>query len=291
MLSRRGTTLVELLVALVLAAIILASATGTLLRQQRATSGTIAAGEGATQVRAGTALLAAQFAGLAPSATDLREASDTALQARTAVLAGLACATDPVTTIAADDADLSSAGIASAPRPGDSLWWYEPDSLRWAGRPVADAWADSLRCDGAESGGAPAIARRVLRLRLDAPDTVPTLAPLRVTRQVRLALYRSGDGTWQFGFREWSASTGAFAGPQPAAGPFQRVTPDGARSGFRYFDADGAAITPNGDPRSIARIARIRITAIALPPPAAAPRFGPSARDSFDVALRPAPGP
>ena len=291
MLSRRGTTLAELLVALVLGALVLASATGSILRQTRATSGMMAAGRDVAQARAAAALLSAELAQLASASTDLAEARDTALQARTAVVTGVACETAPVATLAADDGGLSGAGVASAPRTGDSLWWYLADSSRWIGRLVSDASTDSLRCEAAERGGDPAIARRVLRLHMDGNDVVPALAPVRVTRQVRLVLYRSGDGTWQFGVREWNVGTRSFSSPQPAAGPFQRVAPDGARTGFRYLDVDGAPLSPGTDAAEIARVARVRITAIALPAPTANARLGPPARDSGDVAFRTSPAP
>lgn len=294
-LKRRGASLLELLVALVLVAVILSAATASLLRQQRTVTGMAAAGHGAAQVRAATGVLPAQLAFAAASALDLvaGEARDTALQFRAPVASGIACDDSPSPTLALGDDDLPLGGMSSVPRAGDSLWWYQADSARWTGQRLADAWIDSGACPGAGPVGAPPAARRVIRLRVgpSAPGAggpesmISVRAPLRITRPVRLSLYRAADGTWQLGVRDWSEVTHSFAGPQPAAGPLQRVAPDGARTGFRYYDAAGMQVYPELDPAALVRVARVRMTAIAPASPGVGLRVGAPARDSADVAL------
>jgi hypothetical protein len=289
-LSRRGASLAELLVALVLAAVILAVATGTLLRQQRSVAGMVTGGHGVAQVRAATGVVSAQLAFAAASARDLvaGEARDTALQLRTPVASGIACDDAPSPSLAFGDDDLPVGGLSSVPRAGDSLWWYQADSARWNGQRVADAWTESGACPGAEAAGAVATLRRILRLRTDASDPatrIPERSPLRVTRQSRLSVYRAGDGTWQLGLRDWSDVTHSFASPQPAAGPLQRVAPDRAQTGFRYFDITGGQVFPEQAPATLPSVVRIRFTALAVPAPAAGPHNGAPARDSVDIAL------
>lgn len=279
--------MVELLVSLVLGALILASATGSLLQQHRATVGMVRDAAAASQSRSGAALLASELALLSPEGADLvrGQSLDTALQLRTAITTGIACDSAPTLTLAGASDDLAGGGIASAPRTGDSLWWYSSDSARWIDARVLDSWADSLHCAAAD--GASPVVRRVVRIRANGGELVPGLSPIRVTRQVRIALYRSGDGTWQLGLREWNDATGSFAAPQPVAGPFQRSASDGSRTGFRYFDAGGTPLHPEADSLSAALVSRIRLTTVALTPERGGVRSALPVRDSTDVVVRP----
>jgi hypothetical protein len=64
--------------------------------------------------------------------------------------------------------------------------------------------------------------------------------------------------------REWSETTQRFAPPQPIAGPFARRLGTGVQTGFRYFDAEDWELPVGGAGVEVGRIARIRVTAIAL---------------------------
>jgi type II secretory pathway pseudopilin PulG len=292
-LTRAGTTIAEMLVSLTLAAVVLAVATGSLLRQQRTTTSMTASVESAAQLRLALALLPAQVGHGPASSADLvtGELRDTALQLRTAVATAVSCdsARDP--WFALDEDEPASTGLASLPRDGDTLWWYLPDSARWNGRPIVDVRADSADCPAAASPAPGAPRRAVMRLQIEGDETIPRLAPLRVTRQVRLVIYRSGDGSWQLGLREWSPGAMALAAPQPVAGPLQRIAPDGVRSGFRYYDASEVELHPASDRATIDRIARIQFTAVAPPSTTPGSATPPGVRDSVDVVLRPVAAP
>ena len=288
MLTRRGVSLVELLVALTLAAIVLATATGSLLRQQRVTLAVATDGEKRAQLAAATALLPAQLGLNSSAAEDLvrGEQRDTALQLRTLVATGLACDSAAVVTFATDEDGVPSTGIASLPRASDSLWWYRADSLRWTGRLIVDARADSSACRMADVPGETAAYHRLLRVRVDGGDTIPGLSPLRISRQSRFVVYRAGDGSWQLGVREWSDATSSLAVPQPVAGPFARSAAGGLFTGFRYYDGSGAELHPDADPASGARVARIRLTVLTPPSVGGSTILRPPALDSIDVPLR-----
>lgn len=64
--------------------------------------------------------------------------------------------------------------------------------------------------------------------------------PLRVTRAIRLSLYRSGDGTWNVGERDWNPSTQRFNSIQPLAGPFLSASAPGLA--FAYLDSNRAEL-------------------------------------------------
>jgi hypothetical protein len=75
--------------------------------------------------------------------------------------------------------------------------------------------------------------------------------PVRFTRRVRVSTYRSSDGEWYLGLREWNPSLERFNTIQPVAGPL--LPHGGSPPGFRleYRDASGAQLSPP-DPASIA---------------------------------------
>ncbi|CAN5365697.1 hypothetical protein BH09GEM1_BH09GEM1_26500 [soil metagenome] len=282
MLNRRAASLIELLVALTLGSIVLAAATSSVLRQQRTHERIASVAASDVQLRTATTLLASQLSFIDAAAGDpaAGEARDTALQLRATIAVALACdrGTSAVTLLPDTPGAVALSGFAAQPRAGDSLW-YLTDST-WRGTRVEGAGVVTATCPAPFLATGPTV-----RLTLAAlSDTIPAGAPLRVTRPTRYAFYRSGDGTWQLGFREWSDATGAFSAPQPVAGPLLRQS-DSRRSRFRFFDAFGEELTGSDFE---ARIARVRIVTHALS--AARERGQDSVRsDSVDVALQRAP--
>jgi type II secretory pathway pseudopilin PulG len=281
---RRGATLVELTVAMALAAIVLAAATGTFVRQRRGASDHASRARAELQLRAALGALQVALGAESPSAGDLAagEARDTAIQLRTLVASAVACDSGAgQAIIAADDTSAARAsGLASAPRVGDTLWWRRPDEHPWMARRIVAVAAGTGSC--AVAGATP---QPLLRLAFATPDTVPRGVPVRLTRQERFSFYRSGDGSWQLGISEWSDVLHAFAPPQPVAGPFTRLAPDGARTGMRYFDATGTQLPMGAAGAPVASVARVRISVIAPVPDPAGVAVA-YRQDSLDVALR-----
>ena len=281
---KRGATLVELLVALTLGALVMGAATISMLRQQKNATRVRATSETDLQLTAATRVIGDQLSAL-EQAADLAagEASDTALQFRAPIVASLACtASSGMVTIAGDTATVPVAGSAASPKAGDSLWW-RGDSL-WNGTLITAVSSSSITCSNP-------ITRlsATQKLTLARPDTVPVAAALRVTRQTRYALYKASDGTWQLGFRESTGIPARFAAPQPVIGPLI-PTLGSRRTGFRYFDDADNELLPGGGSAPTARIARIRLTSFAILGAHSAGQDSVRA-DSIDVALRHATGP
>jgi type II secretory pathway pseudopilin PulG len=286
-LSRHGASLVELLVAMTLAAVVLGAATTTVSRQRRDADAHAAHARAESQLRAALGEMQSTLEGLSPGAGDLAagEARDTAVQLRIVVATAIACDSSAghVTVAADDTSENRASGFAAAPRVGDTVWWHPPGGASWLARRVIGTSVGSGVCAIAGAGVQP-----TLRLAFAAADTVPRAAPIRLTRQTRFSFYHAGDGSWQLGIAEWSDVLHAFAPPQPVAGPFTRIAPGGARTGFRYFDAAGVELPAGGNGADVASIARVRVSVIA---PVRAPG-GPDGsyrRDSVDVALNHAP--
>ena len=287
---RQGTTLTELLVAITLGVIVLGTASASVLRQQRTGRRVAGIVGGAAQGRAASLLLPAELGELAPAAGDLvaGEARDTALQLRASIATGVACDTTVGhALLALSDDDLEPGGVASPPRAGDSLWWYGDATTGWRARRITDSRITPARCSARVSGGGQESA---LRLSLTDRDSIPAGALLRVTRPIAYVIYRSGDGSWQLGVREWSDATQRLAPPQPIAGPFARRLRSGVRTGFRYFDAEDSELEAGVGGVDVGRVARIRITTVALVRSAIAGDDSLHV-DSADVALQRVRGP
>ncbi|HEX5971788.1 MAG TPA: prepilin-type N-terminal cleavage/methylation domain-containing protein [Gemmatimonadaceae bacterium] len=282
MLARRGTTLVELIVAMTLAAIILSAATGTFVRQRRAASDHASRVGAEAQLRAALGELQVALAGVSASAGDLApgEARDTAIQLRSLVGSAVACDSGAgQATVAANDTSATRASaFAANPRVGDTLWWRVSGASSWAARRVAVITTSVGACPAAGADPQP-----LLRLTFTSADTVPRGVPLRVTRQERFSFYHAADGSWQLGISEWSDVLHAFAPPQPVAGPFRLVAP-GARTGMRYFDASGAELSMGAPGVTVSSVARVRVAVVA-PWLRSDGTPGPYRRDSLDLAL------
>jgi type II secretory pathway pseudopilin PulG len=287
MLSRRAATLVELLVALTLAGVVLGAATTSVLRQQRAHVRIVEVSGSDVQLRAATSVLAGQLALLDPASGDLVQgkAEDSVLQLRSPVAASIACdgSVGSVTLLPNPAGTVTLGGTASLPRIGDSLWWFGDSA--WSGTRISGVVTMAATC----LAPIPSAGDALHLVLAGSGDTIPAGAALRVTRQARYGVYRSSDGTWQLGFREWNEPSGSFAAPQPLAGPLLfRV--GGLRSGFRYFDALGQELAPSHGTMDTKRVARIRITTYSLV--AVRERGQDSVRsDSVDAALQHVRGP
>jgi hypothetical protein len=259
----RGTTLVELVLALTLGAIVLGAAAVSVLRQQHGTRRVTGMAVGAAQAGVASSLVPAELADLVPSAGDVvaGQARDTAVQLRVPIATGVSCDSAvgrAILTVSEGD-DLAPAGGSTPPHAGDSLWWYTDAARSWRGRRIADVHSALVSCSPLMRGNG-----TVLQLAPADMDTIPVGALLRVTRPFRYVIYRSGDESWQLGLREWSETTQRFAPPQPIAGPFVRRPGTGMQTGFRYFDAEDWELPVGEAGIEVGRIARIRITAIAL---------------------------
>ena len=255
-------TLAELLVALSLGGVVLAVAASSMLRQQRGVRWVEGLSGAELQLRPVLRLFADELSVLDASAGDIApgQASDSSLQLRAEIAASLTCdSSATVTLLPATSAAPDMAGIARAPAIGDSVWLYRDPSIGWTVRGVTGVARITSGCGVPTSAPGP-----TYKLMLNAPADVPGGTPVRVTRWERWVVYRGSDGRWYAGIRDFSPGTPVFLAAQPIAGPLMHVMRGGARTGFRYFDAAGSALVPNGtNERSISRV---RVTTLSVVP-------------------------
>jgi prepilin-type N-terminal cleavage/methylation domain-containing protein len=275
-LKRSGMSLAELLVALSLGGIVLGVAAGSMLRQQRGVRWIEGLSGAELQVRPVMRLLTDELSLLDASAGDVApgQASDSSLQVRSVVGASLSCdSASALTLLPETAAPPALAGSASPPAVGDSVWLYRGASLGWRARSVVGVSRATSACAVPTSAAGP-----TYRLLLDAPPAAAAGTPVRITRWERWVVYRAGDGRWYVGIRDYSPSTSRFLAAQPVAGPFLRTVRNGARTGFRYFDASGSPIDADGTNEG--RIARVRITTLSVVPSIGADSVRPDSADA-----------
>ncbi|HET7372166.1 MAG TPA: prepilin-type N-terminal cleavage/methylation domain-containing protein [Gemmatimonadaceae bacterium] len=258
---RRAFTLVELLVAMTVAGIVLTLITLTGLRQQRLLSDLADDASLAAQLREAAAILPVDIRALSATAGDLRDARDTVLEMRSTIASGVVCDTAQRSLVlppATDGTDAYASYMAPI-EAGDSAWLFTPTDS-------ADTWqAHAITSVGSAppgqcAAGGPRLADSIVRrsrvaIVLDSAASVVATPgrPLRVTRPVRYSLYRSSDGSWNLGEREWNPAQLRFNGIQPVAGPLLPASAQGLA--FDYLDSTRAPMpTPLATPRAVAAI-------------------------------------
>jgi prepilin-type N-terminal cleavage/methylation domain-containing protein len=262
-LRARGFTLVELLVAMIVAGVVLTLITLTALRQQRLLSDLSDDASLAAQLREAAAILPVDIRALSATAGDVRDARDTALELRATIASGVVCDTAGRSLVlppATDGAD-TYASYTSPVEPGDSAWLLTPtDSVdTWQPRAITSVGSAA---PGQCAGGGPLLADSVARrprvqIALDSASAIVVVPgrPLRVTRPVRYSLYRSSDGSWNLGEREWNSAQLGFNGIQPVAGPLLSASARGGGLAFAYLDSTLASMPiPLAAPRALAAI-------------------------------------
>jgi prepilin-type N-terminal cleavage/methylation domain-containing protein len=284
--SRGGFTLLELVVALAVTGLVLLLVSGTSAQQQRALAGAMDAMAGRSELRITASSLAGDLRALSPAAGDIApgQARDTALQMRGTIATAVVCDTIASRAILASAAaELTVlASYTRVPAVSDTLWALD-SSATW--RPYAIASVQSVP-DGACGMGGPqgAGSAGAERVALSFVDAVPPPPgrPVRITRPVRYSLYKSSDGAWYLGCKDWNTSTHKFNTIQPVSGPFLPASGRGLR--FEYLDADGAPLaTPVA---SLARIAAIRLTLRASRPSRSGRAVSDVGLDSLSVLIR-----
>jgi prepilin-type N-terminal cleavage/methylation domain-containing protein len=288
LLARAGVTLLELLVTMTVGGIALSIVTLLCVRQQRLIGDLAQASAVSAQLRDAGAILPIDIRALAPTLGDIREARDTSLEIRATIASAVVCDTDGAAIILAPAVNdvASFASIATTIEPGDSAWLLLPNDS-------SETWTPH-RIDAVRPGGASQCDARGPTL--DAGITAPRIAlaldstastawigiPVRVTRPLRYSLYRSGNGMWWLGQRDWSPDGARFNTIQPIAGPLLAPSSRGLR--FEYFDSTGTELTvPVADARAIA-LMRIELRAETKTAPRVLAANSPSGRmDSLSM--------
>ncbi|MEO7085559.1 MAG: prepilin-type N-terminal cleavage/methylation domain-containing protein [Gemmatimonadaceae bacterium] len=263
--ARRGVTLIELVVSMLIGGMVLGLVASVSVRQQRIYSD-IADGEALSgQLRDAAAVLPIDLRGASPGGGDIRsgEARDTSIELRATISTAVVCDTTTSALVLsptmADSVGASFGSTLSAIQAGDTAWVFSASdsSADWVPHAItAVSTVPGAACAALGprlSGSALFAARAALVL-----DGIPILSsaigqPIRVTRPLRYSLYKSSDGAWYLGERDWNPSTKKFNTIQPVSGPY--LSPASRGVSFSYLDSVGAVLpTPVSDTRGIALV-------------------------------------
>lgn len=256
-MNRPGHTLLELLVALGVGALVISLGATIGFRHQRFHRDVVIAVARAEALGELVALMPISVRGIAPGEGDIATggARDTSLEFRAVIASAVVCDSGATTVaLAPAESPIRFSSILVRPAAGDTAWFLGVASPveSWVPRPIAAVFDSSAICRlGSSSpfGTAPQVTV-ALRLGASAP---PRSNVVRVTRPWRYSIYKASDNAWYLGAKEWNPATGKFNTIQPVAGPLVSAAAGGLR--FRYLDSAGAflpAIPPA--PRRIAAI-------------------------------------
>jgi prepilin-type N-terminal cleavage/methylation domain-containing protein len=265
---RRGFTLPELLIALVCGAVLFAAIASASLRQQRLFA-ELADNVAVTgRLREATATLPIDLRAVSPAAGDLRDARDTSLEIRATIASAVVCDTvgrSIVLAPALTGAETYASFVTSVAT-GDTAWLLDVrDTIEnWMpGRITSVSSATANKC----AAGGPLLNGPFLSTTF-VFDSLPVGcvvgSVLRVTRPIRYSLYRSADGSWQLGARDWNSTSVRLNTIQPVAGPL--LAPSERGLVFTYVDTSGGIlVNPAASPAGLALI-RVAARAQAIRP-------------------------
>jgi hypothetical protein len=261
---RRGASLIELVVVIVLLAAVGSAVMGVVIHQERFYRAQADAIESRATVRDAATVLGSELRALTPRDGDLYSTAVSAVDYRTTLAQSAICTIAPSRRSITIPPEHLAAGapltwIGTQPEAGDTLLILASDSTlgdRWDRHVLTSAPSSSGTCpvtSGLTTSASEASAALTLALSPQLDSAIAPGALVRIVRRARYELYRASDSRWYLGYLDCLSSRATPCNAvQPVSGPF---VPSGIQ--LAYLDAAGA---PTTDPM---RVARIDVLAIA----------------------------
>lgn len=262
-LRRAAFTLIEIVVATTLAALVGATIMMTLRRQERFYSSATQIMNVRAQLRDAGDVLVTDIRGANVARYGFPLMTDTAVEMFATVATSVACAAPSGKTLLLPPTDLANQTILTSflatPDTGDLALIYatpadNPDSARWGEYRISAFSTRSVAssCPGSNRSG------YLLTVATPLDTTIRMGAPIRFARRSRYSFYRSSDGEWYLGYRRCNAlGASACTTIQPVSGPYLPYSRSGSTGlGFRYFDASAVELT---DAALSSRVARVDV--------------------------------
>ncbi len=266
---RRGMTLPEVLVAIIMLAIVGTGLTRVLVKQQQSYKDLSATAMSKRELRLGASVLPAELRSISSSGGDIMTMAENEITMRAYTGSGVVCARSasggnqiwlPPTNLARH----TLTSFVTPPAVGDTVFIYNENIDKGA---VDDQWEKFAITAATTSTGAcvgapytdPALdppgskPRYQYTLDNPLPDSVKVGAVIRFTRPVRYKIYQEASGNWYLGMQQNNGSWGTTA---PMAGPYRAFqTGDNGNTGlqFRFYDSLGTRITTMTNTASVAR--------------------------------------
>lgn len=270
--GRRGITLPEMMVVLVLLGLVVGGLMTVLVRQQRFYTGTSEIIQTKGSARQAIDILSSELRGIststrggAPNNVDIYGMSDSSLTFRSQFGASVLCSVDPTRTVVTLPprtmaAQNSLTSFLSEAQAGDSVFVFDQGAQqgtlddRWWRVALARDPGVGI-CPIAPVGFTALAAEEAQGIEIVLTDPLaPNIqigAPIRFFRPASYSLYQEADGNWWLGYLSCPANI--CSQRQPVSGPYRPYDRPGGASGlaFAYFDSTGAV---TADPRGVARI-------------------------------------
>ena len=291
--QRRGMTLVEIMISLVLLGIVSGVIMRVIMRQQRFYTGVNQIITQRSQLRQATSVLPLDLRSVSSVGADILAASDSSIEFLMNVGTAIVC--DTVAGSMGTKVALPPDTLADVKGEDFTTWYgygkpntslypytvyiYNDSSVagneedRWQKFSLTKVEESSSAC---LTGFGISISdagkkRTVLQVSSTEPNDPVTKgplsqyinpgAPVRVMKRVRYKLYQdASDNKWYLGFSNYVKATSDYEALSPVSGPYD---PYGTTSGFgfRYYDVDGNEIAAGADSASRSRIARVDLIA------------------------------
>jgi len=270
---RRGFTLIELAVVLVILGVVGSAIGLTLMRQQRFYRGAAELLYAREEVRDAIELLSTDIQGMSTADT-AAVLADSAVELFASIGSSVVC------QVGGNEIGLPRAvplpgntltAFVTQPDTGDIVLFYRDsieDGSQWERHRIAGFGVRSLdvACPASTGFATPQDAEAgstgfLITLYTPLSSHVGRGAPVRFIRHGRYSLYRSADGDWYLGYRRCNAVGASVCGAiQPLSGPYRAYSRDPGSTGllFEFFDELGGRLTAGA---SILALARVDITA------------------------------
>jgi len=267
--ARRGLTLPELMIAIIMLAIIGGAMTRVLLKQQQYYKDASRTAGAKRELRLGASMLPAELRSISSSGGDILSMSESEVVLRAYIGSSIICARSATDNIWIPPTNLTHHTLTTfvtRPMVGDTVFIYNENIEKgseddlWEQRTIIALDPANTACPGApytdpvlDTPGA----KPRIRYRLDAnlPDSVKVGAVVRFTRPVRYRIYQETSGNWYLGSEEYTA--GSWGSASPLAGPYRAFAAgDNNPSGLqlRFYDSLGVRITNMANDLDVARV-------------------------------------
>ncbi|MEO7997959.1 MAG: hypothetical protein ABI852_10970 [Gemmatimonadaceae bacterium] len=257
---RRGATLVELIVALPIAAVVGLVAMSLLLDTNKLARRLNSTTEIARELRQAAAVLASEIRPL--SATDIVAWTDTSLDMQALAGSGVACAapaSNIIDMLPLNGTDALRTSWFATPQAGDRVYTVGTDS---AMVPVDGNWQSSVLSASSSAAASNCVGQPLLTMsstpgtvvRLTLASAIPMKpsvgSSVRIMRRTRYSLYKASDGLWYLGRKTFNGLV--WTTIQPVSGPFDKPVLKGLLIQVR--DSASNVLPPGSltSPRSIA---------------------------------------
>ncbi len=280
MTNRRGFTLTELMMVVVLVSIVGLMLTMILVRQSRFHRAVQDVSEARNRMRDIATIVPTDLRGVSTSQNDILAFGQDSLQFRAFIGTSIVCEFVSNTVIGLPPKVLASGNVFSAwinpPAPGDLAYIYDDGTQvgnfddSWDRFTISDT-ASSTSTTWCSSGLSPAYTAagdNTQRYRITLASAANTVqikrgAVIRFAREVRYSGYQAADNQWYMGYQTCTPNAGTTTPGtcgtrEVLAGPIKPMTTDTNTTGlfFKYYDKNGNVLTTTAD---IAKIARVTI--------------------------------